>query len=234
MFTDKKIRKYTERKLSEYSGAEDSLARLKKEQEVLPEKKEEKARDKSILKKAVLSFSVAAVVIITVCLIWVNAPALNKASLTDKQSSYDGLAGNGAAAPSGYGKDAQTNHSAGQSESAYAAEDAGAADINASTLYLNVVLPEGSTIEENGNGYAFSVTVGNVLIQANVEFGGADVSVSTDREAAVAGQTLFYRIEGGVLIGKIETDRECVYITRCEGASEEACLAAVRSIFIEK
>ncbi len=69
MFFKKKIDKYAQEKLDAYANAEDSLARLKKEQRATANK-ETKPRA-PLFRRLALSLSVLAVVVLTFCFVWV-------------------------------------------------------------------------------------------------------------------------------------------------------------------
>ena len=77
MSKEKKLRKYAERRIADYVGEDDSLARLKQEQRAAGQ--EETLRRKAIFKKAAVTLaSVVAVFILTFCLIWFPSSGIAK------------------------------------------------------------------------------------------------------------------------------------------------------------
>ena len=255
MSRERKLKRYAEGRLSSYAGAEDSLARLKREQSAISPQKEKKGFYKSAAFKAALSFCVVLLVVggVFSALYFSSLPMgkdsaieLSQVQSAGENDAVPNAAPGGASSADGYTQEKNVSDSS--SIAYYTLKD-----VNVETECLNVVLPSGAAGQNNGeaspNGvsvlkesgaewqtYRFSFSAGGVEVRAIVAFGNYEPqeTVLTDRETTIGGETFLYGTDGGVLSGKITTACETIYITHCSGGSESACLSVLRSIFIEK
>ncbi len=251
MSKEKKLNRYAEDRLASYSNAEDSLARLKREQAASDETAREKARSRSILKKAVVSFSVAAVVIVTIALVWVGALSKMASPTWESAKTSNGSGNYSWHSYPNTNTDSSQDGSSYQSETSYNevaggsskdAEGNAATELNGETTYVRFVFPNNAVSSEKveqtkGYYYSFSFVKSEITIDALVAFGeiAADgIDFETNKTATVAGQTFLYAMGENGLRGKIVTDRETVYARSCSGAGEEAILAFLRETFIAK
>ena len=226
MSRDKKLNRYAEERLAGYSGAKDSLARLKEEQRA-SRGEAALAAKRSIYKKVAVSLaSVAAVFVLTFCLVWFSAPA-DSAEYDNRDSA---IVQPNKVAP---------HNALKESGGSMIAEDAYmAADVNDHTEYVEIVLSDTDTQSEvageNGYYYTFAATLGSVSVEGKVTFDEGEEEIETDRVETVAGLPFAYRTEAGTLRGKLETENETVYITDCTGGDEDALLDAVRTVVTAK
>ena len=228
MSKEKKLKGYVEGRLSAYSGAEDSLTRLKREQEGTASRKEGHSSRKGYFRRIAVTLS--AVVAVVIVAVLVNfLPSMDKESADYREEGFSVVEKNHHGDPA---------RSSAKENDVYG--DRLLADVNDETTYLRILLPERVSsrqiVADGGSYYLLTSEDGSFEGIVVVEsFTPEGTQFKTDRESSIAGMPFEYAmVNDKALRGKIETDRERIYLSYCTGENEEAILSSLREIIVEK
>ena len=234
MFRDRKLKKYANRKLSDYADSEKSLALLKAEQSAgapaEPQPEQRASRRRMYFGKAMLTLSAVVVIAVTAVLFAKFGPmggGMSGKEMLSDESPIVNKSGNA------------TYHNAVEDGAeSVASEESSVESVNKDTTYLFLSASDAIVTKmEEGDGYSyrFLVTKGEIEISGMIAFEREAESVPDGgEETTVAGQKFTYEITDGVLSGAIITEEEIVYVTACEGGTTEELLAALREVFSKK
>ena len=247
MSNEKKLKSYAENRLSAYADGEDSLARLKRVQAAQKEQEPQaqKAPARAWVKRFAFTFTVVIVAVVAVLLVRL-APG----------GSYDTVKERGMSSGGNYAKEG----SFADNGVAFFSEAA----VNAETVCLDLALPDGAALqklkvespssvvgdktvdsekaeEKEGYYYLYSVEEDSGSFVGGAElivaFGGYEPewgAFEPELKGFVVGQTFAYTVTQEGLLGKIQTEKETIYVRFLQEKNVQACLDWLGSILIQK